>query len=96
MFFRSRYDQILQITPSTSTKSQSPQNYTEPQWATDSTSQHDQCVQPNYSQAVQYQSDSCVSVPEPATNVKRTASFHGVVQPKQPDVAPRRSGSEVL
>lgn len=91
---RSRSDQRLQITPSTSTKSQFPQNYTEPQWTTDSTSQHDQCVQPNYSQAVQYQSDSCVSVPEPATNVKRTASFHGVVQPKQPDVAPRRSGSE--
>jgi hypothetical protein len=29
MFFRSRSDQRLQITPSTSTKSQSPQNYTE-------------------------------------------------------------------
>ena len=91
MFSRSRSDQRLQITPSTSTKSQPPQNYTEPQWVTDSTSQHDQCVQPNYSQP-----DSCVSVPEPATNVKRTASFHGVVQPKQPDVTPRRSGSEVL
>ncbi|VDI27867.1 Hypothetical predicted protein [Mytilus galloprovincialis] len=89
---RSRSDQRVPFTPATPTK----QNYTEPQWVVDPSSQQttDPCVQPNYSQPVQYQPDSCVSVPQPGSNVKRTASFHGVVQPKQQDVAPRRSGSE--
>lgn len=90
---RSRSDQKVPVTPTTPTKPASPQNYTEPQWV-DTSSQLDQSVQPSYSQPVQYQPDSCVSVPQPATNVKRTASFHGVVQPKQPDITPRRSGSE--
>ncbi|XP_071136329.1 serine-rich adhesin for platelets-like isoform X2 [Mytilus edulis] len=89
---RSRSDQRVPFTPATPTK----QNYTEPQWVVDPSSQQttDPCVQPNYSQPVQYQPDSCVSVPQPGSNVKRTASFHGVVQPKQQDVTPRRSGSE--
>ncbi|CAC5380139.1 CEP97 [Mytilus coruscus] len=76
---RSRSDQRVPFSPATPTK----QNYTEPQWVVDPSSQQttDPCVQPSYSQP-------------PGSNVKRTASFHGVVQPKQPDVTPRRSGSE--